>query len=363
MAANVLFLQANNQTNCCGLLFSILISNINIISKTSFMEYRRLGKSGLPVSELSFGSWITFGNQIDNSISKELMQTAYDAGINFFDNAEIYANGRSEEVMGLLLKEIGWDRGSFIISSKAFFGTGSKLPHKRGLHRKHLVEACEQALQRLQLDYLDLFFCHRPDKETPIEETVWTMHNLIQQGKILYWGTSEWSAQEIMEAHMVAQRYNLIGPTMEQPQYNMLHRDKVEVEYSHIYKTVGLGTTIWSPLASGLLTGKYKDGIKKEFRFNRDELNWLKERDLIESRIEKANKIAELAGDLSCTPAQLGVAWCLKNPNVSTVILGASKVSQLQENLKAPDVLPMLTDDVLEQIETILDNKPKHPAY
>ena len=327
------------------------------------MEYRRLGKSGLPVSELSFGSWITFGNQIDNLVSKELMQTAYDAGINFFDNAEVYANGRSEEVMGEIIQEFGWDRDSYIISSKVFFGTGSKLPHKRGLHRKHIVEACEQALKRLRVEYLDLYFCHRPDKATPIEETVWSMHNLIQQGKILYWGTSEWSAQEIMEAHMFAEKNHLIGPTMEQPQYNMLHREKVEVEYSQIYKTVGLGTTIWSPLASGLLTGKYKDGIKDDFRFNLDELSWLKERDLIEDRMARANKIADLAGDLACTPAQFGVAWCLKNPNVSTVILGASKVAQLEENLKAPEVVGKLTDDVMEQIEMILDNKPKHPPF
>jgi voltage-dependent potassium channel beta subunit len=327
------------------------------------MEYRRLGKSGLPISELSFGSWITFGNQIDNSVSKALMQTAFDAGINFFDNAEVYANGRSEEVMGQIIKEFGWSREDYLISSKVFFGTGSKLPHKRGLNRKHLVEGTHQALKRLQVDYVDLLFCHRPDKATPIEETVWTMHNLIQQGKVLYWGTSEWSAQEIMEAHMFARQNNLIGPTMEQPQYNMLHRDKVEVEYSQIYKTVGLGTTIWSPLASGLLTGKYKDGIKDDFRFNLDELSWLKERDLIEDRIARANKIAELAGDLGCTPAQLGVAWCLKNPNVSTVILGASKVYQLEENLKAPEVGAKLTDVVMERSEEILENKPVRPPF
>ena len=327
------------------------------------MEYRRLGKSGLPVSELSFGSWITFGNQIDNSVSKELMQVAYDAGINFFDNAEVYANGRSEEVMGEIIQELGWSRDSYIVSSKVFFGTGSQKPHKRGLHRKHVVEACEQALKRLRVDYLDLYFCHRPDKATPIEETVWSMHNLIQQGKILYWGTSEWSAQEIMEAHMFARQNNLIGPTMEQPQYNMLHRQKFEVEFSQIYKTVGLGTTIWSPLASGLLTGKYKDGIKDDFRFNLEELNWLKERDLVEDRIARASRVAELAGDLGCSPAQLAIAWCLKNPNVSTVILGASKVYQLEENLKAPEVVDKLTDEVMEQIEAILENKPVHPPF
>ena len=234
------------------------------------MEYKNLGKSGLQVSRLSFGSWLTFGKQIGDTTAEDLLTMAYDNGINFFDNAEIYARGQSETVMGGILKKKGWRRDSYIVSSKAFFGLGGKdlPPTARGLSRKHLVEACEQAIQRLQVDYLDLYFCHRPDKQTPIEETVWTMHNLIQQGKILYWGTSEWSAQEIMEAHMVAKQYNLIGPTMEQPQYNMLHRDKVEVEFSQIYKTVGLGTTIWSPLASGVLTGKYNDGFPDDTRLN-----------------------------------------------------------------------------------------------
>ncbi len=327
------------------------------------MEYRNLGKSGLPVSELSLGSWITFGNQIDNSVSKALMVAAFDAGINFFDNAETYANGRSEEVMGSIIHDLGWVREDYIISSKVFFGTGSKLPHKRGLHRKHLVEGTHQALKRLQVDYLDLLFCHRPDKQTPIEETVWTMHNLIQQGKILYWGTSEWSAQEIMEAHLFARQNNVIGPTMEQPQYNMLHRQKVELEFSQIYKTVGLGTTIWSPLASGLLSGKYSQGIDKDSRLGREELAWLRDMNVVEDKLIRVNKIADLAVDLGCTPAQLGVAWCLKNPNVSTVILGASKVAQLEENLKAPEVLPKLTDEVMAQIEVILDNKPKHPPF
>jgi voltage-dependent potassium channel beta subunit len=327
------------------------------------MEYRNLGKSGLPVSELSFGSWITFGNQIDNAESKALMKMAFDAGINFFDNAEAYANGRSEEVMGDIIHELGWVREDYIISSKVFFGTGSKLPLKRGLHRKHLVEGAHQALKRLRVDYLDLLFCHRPDKQTPIEETVWTMHNLIQQGKVLYWGTSEWSAQEIMEAHLFARQNNLIGPTMEQPQYNMLHREKVEVEFSQIYKTVGLGTTIWSPLASGILSGKYTHGVDKDSRLGREELNWLRDMNVVEDKLIRANKIADLAGDLGCTPAQLGVAWCLKNPNVSTVILGASKVAQLEENLKAPEVLPKLTDEVMAQIEVILGNKPNHPPF
>ena len=211
------------------------------------MEYRRLGKTGVQVSLLSFGSWITFGNQISDDVAEELMVKAYDSGVNFFDNAEVYANGKSEIVMGKILKKYKWERSSYLVSSKVFFGDGGRKPNQTGLSRKHVLEACEAALKRLQVDYLDLYFCHRPDKNTPIEETVWAMNHLVQQGKILYWGTSEWSSQEIMEAHMAAQRLNLIGPVMEQPQYNMLHRDKVEVEFSNIYRTVGLGTTIWSP--------------------------------------------------------------------------------------------------------------------
>jgi len=327
------------------------------------MEYRRLGKSGLQVSALSFGSWITFGNQINNKISEELMDIAYDAGVNFFDNAEVYAAGRSEEVMGNILSKKGWARDTYIVSSKVFFGAGGKLPTQRGLHRKHVVEACEAALKRLKVDYLDLYFCHRPDKETPIEETVWTMHQLIMQGKILYWGTSEWSAQEIMEAHRIAERYNLIGPTMEQSQYNMLVRDKIEVEFDQIYKTVGLGTTIWSPLASGLLTGKYKSGNKDDFRLKRDELSWLAEKLLVDENFEKIDRLSEMAGDLGISLPRMGVAWCLKNPNVSTVILGASKTEQLQENLKAIEDLPLMSDEVMETIESILKNKPLHPAF
>lgn len=327
------------------------------------MEYNKLGKSGIQVSEVSFGSWITFGNQIEDSVSKQLMVKAYDAGVNFFDNAEIYANGQSELVMGKYLKDLGWARDTFLVSSKAYFGAGGKLPTQRGLHRKHLVEACNAALKRLQVEYLDLYFCHRPDKETPIEETVWTMHQLIMQGKILYWGTSEWSAQEIMEAHMFAAQNHLIGPTMEQPQYNMLHRDKVEVEYAQIYKTVGLGTTIWSPLASGILTGKYKDGIKDEFRLKREELAWLKDKTVVDENLNKVNRLGELAADLGLTTARLALAWTLKNENVSTAILGASKVSQLEENLKSVEDKNLLTDEVMDRIEEILDNKPKHPAF
>jgi voltage-dependent potassium channel beta subunit len=327
------------------------------------MEYRRLGKTGLPVSELSFGSWITFGNQINDGVSERLMDIAYEAGVNFFDNAEVYAAGASEVVMGEILHKKNWSRDSYIVSSKVFFGAGAKVPTQKGLHRKHIVEACNQALQRLQVEYLDLYFCHRPDKQTPIEETVWSMHQLILSGKILYWGTSEWSAQEIMEAHMVAQRYNLIGPAVEQPQYNMLVRDKVEVEYSQIYKTVGLGTTIWSPLASGYLTGKYLNQSPADARLNREELGWLSERLLQETHAEKVKNLMALASDLGVSMPQLGVAWCLKNPDVSTVILGATKPEQLQETLTAPSILPLLTADVMERIENILQNKPQHPQY
>ncbi|MGB6038193.1 MAG: aldo/keto reductase [Cryomorphaceae bacterium] len=327
------------------------------------MEYRRLGKSGLKVSELSFGSWVTFGNQIGDNISEELMKMAYDGGVNFFDNAEVYAAGKSEIVMGNILKKMQWSRDTYSVSSKVFFGAGGQLPTQKGLNRKHIMEACHDALRRLQVDYLDLFFCHRPDKETPIEETVWSMHNLITQGKILYWGTSEWSAQEIMEAHMVAKQYNLIGPTMEQPQYNMLVREKVEVEFSQIYKTVGLGTTIWSPLASGVLTGKYNSGKEGETRLKRAELSWLNEKLLIEETLKKVSELTALAGDLGMAMPHLALAWCLKNENVSTVILGASQTSQLEENLKAAEVKSKLTPEVMEKIESILENKPQHPQF
>lgn len=330
------------------------------------MEYRRLGKSGLQVSELSLGSWLTFGKQIEDGLAEKLMDIAYDNGINFFDNAEIYAKGKSEEVMGGILKKKGWSRDSYIVSSKVFFGyVGSDIakPTQRGLHRKHVVEACEQAMKRLQVDYLDLYFCHRPDKHTPIEETVWTMHNLIQQGKILYWGTSEWSAQEIMEAHMVAKLYNLIGPTMEQPQYNMLHRQKVEVDFAQIYKHPGLGTTIWSPLGSGILTGKYNDGMPDDTRLNIDGMDWLKDRTLTEQNLAKVKQLKPIADELGVSMALLALAWCLKNENVSTVILGASKTAQLEENLKAVEIKHQLTDEIMQRIEEVLDNKPAQPAF
>ncbi|MFK7798008.1 MAG: potassium channel beta subunit family protein [Aureispira sp.] len=328
------------------------------------MEYRRLGKSGLQVSALSLGSWLTFGKQISDEIAKELMIEAYEKGVNFFDNAEIYAEGKSEIVMGNILKQVGWRRSSYVVSSKAYFGNGNKQPNETGLSRKHLMEACHAALKRLQVEYLDLFFCHRPDKNTPIEETVRTMNTLIQQGKIFYWGTSEWSAQEIMEAHMVAEKYGLIGPTMEQPQYNMFHREKVEVEYSQIYKTVGLGTTIWSPLASGVLTDKYLSGQDtSETRLGMKGMEWLKERSLTEERLDAVRGLQKVAQELGTSVAKLALAWCLKNPNVSTVILGASKLHHLEENLSAIELLDQMDASVMESIEAVLGNKPERSPW
>lgn len=327
------------------------------------MKYNRLGKSGLQVSALSLGSWLTFGKQIGDNVAEKMMALAYEHGVNFFDNAEIYARGESEKVMGKILKKMKWDRTSYLVSSKAFFGDGGKKPNQTGLSRKHLFEACDAALKRLQVDYLDLFFCHRPDKNTPMKETVWAMNHLMQQGKILYWGTSEWSAQEIMAAHMVAKEYNLIGPTMEQPQYNMFHRDKVEVEYDHIYKTVGLGTTIWSPLGSGVLTKKYLNKFPEGTRLSIEGLDWLKERSLTPERLEKVRKISKIADELDTSIPKLAIAWCMKNPNVSTVILGASKVKQLEETLTSGDIVDKLTNEVMEQIENILDNKPEKPMF
>lgn len=328
------------------------------------MQYRRLGKSGLQVSLLSFGSWVTFHKQIEDHTADELMGIAYDNGINFFDNAETYALGKSEEMMGRVLKKKGWDRTSYVLSSKAYFGWRKpNLPNQTGLSRKHLVEACHEALQRLQTDYLDLYFCHRPDKTVPMEEVVWTMNHLIQQGKILYWGTSEWSAQEIMEAHMVSEKYRLIGPTMEQPEYNMFHREKMEHEYLQIFKNIGLGTTIWSPLAAGVLTGKYNEGIPQDSRLAIKGFEWLAQKQLNEQRIEKVKQLSGIADSLSCSMAALAIAWCARNEQVSTVILGATNPTQLLQNLEALKVLPSLNQEVMDQIETILQNKPVLPEW
>jgi voltage-dependent potassium channel beta subunit len=329
------------------------------------MEYRRLGKSGLQLSVVSFGSWVTFHKQINDNSADELMTIAYENGINFFDNAEAYALGESEKMMGRILKAKGWDRTSYVLSSKVFFGWRGKenKPNQTGLSRKHIVEACNEALQRMQVDYLDLFFCHRPDKNVPIEEVVWTMNILMQQGKILYWGTSEWSAQEIMEAHMYAQQHRLIGPTMEQPEYNLFNRHKVEDEYRQIFKTVGLGTTIWSPLAAGLLTGKYNNGIPEDSRMAIKGFEWLKEKNVQEAKIDKVRKLKHIADNLHCSLAALSIAWCISNPNVTTAILGATKKEQLTENLKALEVLPKLTPQVLQQIDEMMETKPPLPEY
>lgn len=327
------------------------------------MEYRRLGKSGLQVSALSFGSWLTFGNQISDKMADELMGIAYDAGVNFFDNAEGYAEGKSEIVMGKILKDQKWERESFVVSSKVFFGTENKGPNRVGLSRKHVIEACNAALKRLQVDYLDLYFCHRPDKNTPIEETVWAMNTLLQQGKILYWGTSEWSAAELMEAIAIAKQYSLIGPTMEQPQYNLVERNKLENEYLHLFKEHGLGTTIWSPLASGLLSGKYTTGDTKNTRLELQGMDWLKDKVLAEEKMKKVTKLQKLADQMNLPLAKLSIAWCLKNPNVSTVILGASKTAQLKENLTVFEVVPLLTDKVMAKIDEIMGTKPELPQF
>ena len=327
------------------------------------MEYNNLGKSGLKVSRLSLGSWLTFGKFIEDGVAEKLMHYAYNEGVNFFDNAEIYARGQSELVMGKILKKSNWSRDSFIVSSKVFFGSGGQLPTQKGLNRKHVFEACHQALNRLQVDYLDLYFCHRPDKSTPIEETVWSMHNLITQGKILYWGTSEWSAQEIMEAHMFAKQNHLIGPIVEQPEYNMFARKKVEVEFGQLYKGVGLGTTIWSPLAGGVLTEKYLSKFPKGTRLGADGLEWLKEKNLTEDRLEKVRSLHELAKEIGLSLPKMSLIWCLKNRDVSTVILGASKLSQLKENLSSIEDIEMVNESVMERIHTILDNTPESPLF
>ncbi|HEY4151659.1 MAG TPA: aldo/keto reductase [Chitinophagaceae bacterium] len=324
------------------------------------MEYRRLGKSGLQLSVLSFGSWVTFHKQISDGSADELMGIAYENGINFFDNAEVYALGESEKMMGRVLKKKNWDRTSYTLSSKAFFGWRGKgnKPNQSGLSRKHLFEACHEALQRLQTDYLDLYFCHRPDTNVPIEEVVWTMHNLIQQGKILYWGTSMWSGAEIMEAHRVASQHHLIGPVVEQPQYNMFERFKMEQDYLPVFQNAGMGTTIWSPLAAGFLTGKYNNGIPEGSRLAIEGFDWLKERWLQDEKLKKVKELAAVAGEIGSSMAELAIAWTIKNPHVTTAILGATKKEQLFENLKALDTLPKLTPEIMEKIEKVLQNKP-----
>jgi len=324
------------------------------------MEYRYMGRTGLQLSVLSFGSWVTFHKQIEDHKADELMGMAYDAGVNFFDNAEAYAGGESELMMGRVLKNKQWDRTTYVLSSKVFFGLQGKnnKPNQHGLGRKHIVEACHAAIGRMQTDYLDLYFCHRPDPNVPIEEVVWTMHNLILQGKILYWGTSQWSGAEIMESHRVAQQFGLIGPVMEQPQYNMFERFKVEQDYLPVYRNVGLGTTIWSPLAAGFLTGKYLEGMPEGSRLAIEGFDWLKSRWLQEEKISKLKKLIALADELGVSMASLAIAWTIANPHVTTAILGATKPQQLTENLKALEVVKMLNPEIMGWIEEILQNKP-----
>ncbi len=324
------------------------------------MEYRYLGKSGLQVSALSLGAWVTYGGQVGEEIALECMTAAYEAGVNFFDNAEAYARGNAETVMGKVLKQTGWSRLDLVISTKIFWG-GNK-PNRSGLSRKHLIEGIQASLARLQLDYVDLLFCHRPDIYTPIEETVRAMNFIINQGWAFYWGTSEWSAAQIMEAHKVARQLNLIPPLMEQPQYNMFIRERFEKEYAILYRDLGMGTTIWSPLASGLLTGKYNQGIPEGTRATLPGYEWLKDNFTSQQalqNIEKVRQLMPLADELGFTMAQLALAWCLKNPNVSTVITGASRASQVIENMKALDCAEKLTPAVMERIEKILDNQPE----
>lgn len=321
------------------------------------MQYRRLGKSGLQLSALSFGAWVTFGRQVGRSLARDLLAMAHDHGVNFFDNAETYNHGVAETLMGDVLADLRFPRDSYCVSSKVYFGaTENPLPTQRGLSRKHVIEACHQALQRLRVEHLDLYFCHRPDPDTPIEETVGAMDTLVRQGKVLYWGTSEWPAQAITEAHRIARDNHMFAPVMEQPQYNLLHRERVEQEYAPLYDAYGMGTTIWSPLASGLLTGKYNDGVPSDTRLSQPGYEWLREAILEQGgdRVDKVRRLAPIASDLGVSMAQLAVAWCLVNPHVSTVMLGASKLEQLEHNLAALDVLPRLDADVLARIEQAL---------
>jgi voltage-dependent potassium channel beta subunit len=321
----------------------------------SDMEYRYLGRSGLRVSALSLGSWVTFHNQVDIKSAENMMATAYNAGVNFFDNAEVYANGKSEEIMGAALKKLGWRRSSYIVSTKFFWGINEGVNEKDTLNRKYLLEAINGSLERFQLDHVDLLFAHRPDPNTPVEETVWAMHNIVESGKAIYWGTSEWSAGDILAAIEIAERHHLHKPVMEQSQYNMFHREKFEVEYARLFNDYGYGSTIWSPLASGLLTGKYNKGIPEGSRASLPHYEWLKESVTDQAKLAKVAQLQTVAGDLGVPLAQMALAWCLKNPNVSTVITGASKLEQLEGNLKAMDVVSQLTPDVMDKIQVILE--------
>ena len=321
------------------------------------MEYRRLGRAGLRVSALSFGSWITYGNQLDESAALNLMAAARDHGVNFFDNAEVYASGKSEELMGLALKKLGWDRLTYVVTTKFFWGLppkfGDGVNEKNTLNRKYLMQAIDASLRRLQLDYVDIAYCHRPDPNTPLEETVFAMHDMVARGKATYWGTSEWSAADIMGAWQIADKHHLHKPIVEQPEYNLFNRKKVERDYARLYSEIGLGTTIWSPLASGLLTGKYAKGVPPDSRGSLKSMAWMHDSLLDPAKNAIVIKLGAIAQDLGCTTAQLAIAWCLKNPNVSTVITGASRVEQVAENMKALAVAAQLTPEVMTRIHAI----------
>ncbi len=321
------------------------------------MKYRHLGKSGIQVSELSFGSWVTFHNQADVKAAANMMAAAYDAGVNFFDNAEVYASGKSEEVMGAALKQLNWRRSSYLVSTKFFWGLNDGVNEKNTLNRKRLIEGINGSLKRFQLDYVDLIYCHRPDVTTPIEETVWAMHNIIEWGKALYWGTSEWAASEIVEAIQIAERHHLHKPVVEQPQYNLFERGRLEGDYARFYKEYGYGTTIWSPLASGLLSGKYNKGIPQDSRGALKGYEWLKNNLTDEKKLAKVAALEPIAKELSCTLSQLALAWCLKNPFVSAVLTGASRVEQVHENMKAADVVDKITPEIMEKIDVIFEVK------
>ena len=321
------------------------------------MEYRNLGRTGIRVSELSFGSWVTFHNQADVESAVTMMSAAYDSGVNFFDNAEVYASGKSEEVMGSALKKLKWRRSSYLVSTKFFWGMHEGVNEKNTLNRKRLIEGINGSLGRLQLDYVDLIYCHRPDRATPIEETVWAMLNIVEWGKAMYWGTSEWAASEIIQAIAIAERHHLHKPVVEQPQYNMFERARLEGDYIRFYKEFGYGTTIWSPLASGLLSGKYQKGIPNDSRGALKNYDWLKDHLTDAQKLAKVAALEPIANELGCTLSQLALAWCLKNPFVSTVITGASRVEQVHENMKAAEVAPKITQELMDRIDGIFEIK------
>ena len=325
----------------------------SIYSKECFMEYRRLGSAGVKVSALSLGSWVTYGSQVDVDAAAAMLKAAYDQGVNFFDNAESYAGGKSEEIMGAALKKLGIRRASYLVSTKFYWGLNEGPNEKNTLNRKYLMQAIDGSLARFGLDYVDLVFCHRPDPNTPMEEVVWAMNDMVASGKALYWGTSEWSAEEIRQAWEIADRRNLRKPQMEQPQYNLLFRDRVEKEYQRLYSDIGLGLTTWSPLASGILSGKYAKGIPAGSRLSLPGYEWLKDR-FPQEVLSSVAALEPIARDLGGTPSQLAIAWCLRNPHVSTVITGASRLEQLQENMKALELLPKLTQQILEEIDKAL---------